>query len=134
MKAGIMEIPAIAVVTKADMAAADRTAADLKAALSLVARSDWEVPVLSLSATSGAGTADLARAIDRHRQHLAEGVGHPAYRDGQAKAWVRGVLAAFVGERGLELVQAELDGAGATPFESARRLLARIEMRLRPSS
>jgi LAO/AO transport system kinase len=132
MKAGIMEIPAIALVTKADMGAAERTAADLKAALSLLARSVWEVPVLSVSATTGAGVAVLVQTIDRHRDHLRDTGGLARLRAGQARSWIVGAISAAAGERGLRLVEGELSDADAAPFLTEQRLLARIEMQLRP--
>src|SRR5690606_168263 len=77
MKAGIMEIPHILAVTKADMGAVARRArADLKGALSLVAEDAgagaWKVPVLLLSAATGTGIPDLVGAIDDHGRHLAD--------------------------------------------------------------
>jgi LAO/AO transport system kinase len=58
MKAGIVEIPHLVVVTKADMGApAERARADVAGALSLATAggSDWPVKVLAASSRSGAG-------------------------------------------------------------------------------
>ena len=46
VKAGILEIADILVVNKADMPLADRTEAQLRDALALGQRGDWEVPVM----------------------------------------------------------------------------------------
>ena len=56
MKAGIIEIPDVALVTKADLGAiADRAKRDLKGALRMVPGGDWQPPVLLVSATTGQG-------------------------------------------------------------------------------
>ncbi|MBB92655.1 MAG: methylmalonyl Co-A mutase-associated GTPase MeaB [Magnetovibrio sp.] len=80
MKAGILEIADIHVVTKADRADADQTAADLAGAqdLGLTGRqgrgdgaTGWRVPVIATSANTGDWVADLAQAVIDHGQHLA---------------------------------------------------------------
>ena len=78
MKAGILEIADIHVVTKADRPDADKTAADLSGAqdLGLTGRQRggeraWRVPVISTSAQERRGIADLADAVAEHRVHLA---------------------------------------------------------------
>tara|TARA_R110002124_G_scaffold105164_2_gene255859 strand:- start:58908 stop:59894 length:987 start_codon:yes stop_codon:yes gene_type:complete len=80
MKAGILEIADIHVVTKADRADADQTAADLAGAqdLGLTGRqgrgdgaTGWRVPVIATSANTGDGVAGLAQAVIDHGQHLA---------------------------------------------------------------
>jgi len=74
MKAGIMEVPHIAVVTKADLGpAALRAQSDALGALSLSEAEDpnWTVPVLTLSALNDQGVQELIGALDRHWQHLA---------------------------------------------------------------
>ena len=70
LKAGIMEIPDVLVVTKADLGRiATRAVADLKAALrSLDAP---QTPVVAVSALApGAGIGELADAIEAHRRGL----------------------------------------------------------------
>ena len=60
MKAGIVEIPHLIVVTKADLgAAAERARADVSGALSLAAAGDWPLRTLAVSARSGAGIEGL---------------------------------------------------------------------------
>ncbi len=132
MKAGIMEIPAIATVTKADMGAmAERTAAELHAALSLVAGADWTIPVLSVSTASGAGVGGLAEAIDRHRQHLAMSGNHAALRAKQARTWISGAVVSAAGQKGLDLVGSGIEAGASAPFRVQHDLLDRIEVRLR---
>jgi LAO/AO transport system kinase len=71
IKAGILEIADIHVVSKCDRPDANRTIADLKNMLSLSAalteKPAWQVPVVATSAQSGQGVVELLEAIDRHR-------------------------------------------------------------------
>ena len=73
MKAGIVEIPHLIVVTKADLgAAAERARADVAGALSLATAGDeWPVKTLAVSSRSGAGIDALTEALEAHRAHLA---------------------------------------------------------------
>lgn len=67
LKAGIMEVPDLLVVTKADLGdAATRSRRDLAQALSAIGSS--EVPVLAVSSVPPpAGIGELADALDEHR-------------------------------------------------------------------
>ena len=104
MKAGIVEIPHIAVVTKADMGAAARRArADLTAALGL-ADTDaegWAVPVLSLSATRREGIGEMVEAIDGHWRWLGQGGRLAARRHEQAESWLAQAVRERFGRDGL---------------------------------
>ena len=71
LKSGIMEIPDVLVVTKADLGrAADRALSDLRAALRALGDSHTEVLAVS-SIAPGSGIAELVEALDRHRASLA---------------------------------------------------------------
>jgi LAO/AO transport system kinase len=73
MKAGIIELPDLFVVNKADLGpAAERTAGELRAGLGLgEARKDgWRAPVLLVSAREGRGIEELLEAVEAHRVHL----------------------------------------------------------------
>jgi len=100
LKAGIMEVPDVLVVTKADLGAvAVRARRDLTAALrSLGAR---DVPVVAVSSIPPvAGIDDLVAALDAHRAGLD-------VRAARVRARRLGALADFVaehGERGLRAV------------------------------
>lgn len=74
IKAGILEIADIHVVSKADRPDANRTLRELKGMLMLSlpeGEGHWRVPVVATSAESGEGIDELVAAIDRHREHLA---------------------------------------------------------------
>lgn len=73
MKAGLMEIADIFVVNKADREGADRMVRAIEGMLELDSQmqpGDWIPPVLRTVASTGEGVADLARALDRHREWL----------------------------------------------------------------
>ncbi|MDO9409025.1 methylmalonyl Co-A mutase-associated GTPase MeaB [Patulibacter sp.] len=74
IKAGIMEIPAIIAVNKADHPQADELVRHVRASLSLAPRADdeWEVPVVRTRADRADGTGELLALVDEHRQHLAD--------------------------------------------------------------
>src|SRR5882724_2796546 len=56
MKAGVMELPDVIAVTKADMgAAAQRARSDVEGALSLSAEHGWRAPVVAVAATRAEG-------------------------------------------------------------------------------
>lgn len=74
IKAGVLEIADIHVVSKADRPDANRTRRDLKAMLMLSLPqgkgNHWQVPVIATSAETGQGIEKLVTAIDHHREHL----------------------------------------------------------------
>jgi LAO/AO transport system kinase len=73
IKAGILEIADIHVVSKCDRPDADRTIADLKNMLALgmtAVRSAWRPPVLATSSARDEGINELLDAIDRHHATL----------------------------------------------------------------
>jgi LAO/AO transport system kinase len=137
LKAGIMEIPDILVVNKADHnELAERAVADLRGAVRTAHAvgagaqdSDWETPILATSATKGMGIDALADALERHRQHLAPTLA-ARRRRGEVQ-WALDLFSRKHGEHGvstlggLEEVRArterELDG-GETPLSLCDRL------------
>jgi LAO/AO transport system kinase len=70
IKAGVLEIADIHVVSKCDRDDANRTLTDLKQMLALGAlthpKTDWKIPVVGVSAYTGQGLADLDDAIAEH--------------------------------------------------------------------
>jgi len=72
IKAGVLEIADVHVVSKCDRDDADRTLMDLKQMLTLGAlthpKTAWKIPVIGVSAFTGEGVADLIDAIARHWQ------------------------------------------------------------------
>src|SRR5690349_23391376 len=75
IKAGILEIADIFVVSKADKPGADQTAAELSMLLSLDShrrQAPWRIPILKTAAIKDQGLAQLADAIQKHREYLIE--------------------------------------------------------------
>lgn len=74
LKAGIMEIPDVIVVNKADHPLTDTMVREVRTALSLGPQSGWKVPILKTEAAKGQGVNELLDAIGEHREHIeAEG-------------------------------------------------------------
>jgi LAO/AO transport system kinase len=77
IKAGILEIADIHVVSKSDRPEADRTVADLRNMLMLdlatSRRAGWRAQVLAVSSLRDEGIEPLRETIDRHREALAGG-------------------------------------------------------------
>jgi LAO/AO transport system kinase len=117
MKAGIVEIPHLVVVTKADMgAAAKRARADVEGALGLAEAADWPVEVLSLAALKGEGLEPLIAAIDRRWAWLQEGGRLARHRQAQARHWVMDSLRQRFGREGLKRAGPMDLPEGASPF------------------
>jgi LAO/AO transport system kinase len=72
LKAGVMEIPDLIVVNKADHPLTDTMVREIRAVLALGPQEGWSVPILKTEATRGEGIPELAEALDRHRAHLEE--------------------------------------------------------------
>ena len=127
MKAGIVEIPHIVVVTKTDMGeAAARVLADLAAALGLseAVPGDWPVAALGLSAFSGEGVAAFVASIERHRDFIA--AERAALRHAQAVQWLATAVKERWGRDGLKRA-GRLDLVpGASPFQALAGLARRF--------
>jgi LAO/AO transport system kinase len=75
LKAGVMEIPDVIVVNKADHPMTDTMVREVRGVLALSHEPGrWQVPILRTEAARGEGVAELAEKIDEHRAHIeAEG-------------------------------------------------------------
>jgi LAO/AO transport system kinase len=131
LKAGIAEIPDIAVIGKADLGSmAVKAERDLEAALALERRADgWAVPVVPVSGSKAQGVAELMRAIADHARHLAQRGRLDARRHAQAEHWLAEAVRDELGRHGLE--RARRAGAltlvsGQGPFGALAALLARL--------
>ena len=73
LKAGIMEIPDVIVVNKADHPLTDTMVREIRNVLSLARNSDpdaWKVPILKTEALTGTGVDELVEVLDAHRAHI----------------------------------------------------------------
>jgi LAO/AO transport system kinase len=86
IKAGLMEIPDVLAVTKADRPGADVLASELRTALSLVPAGPWEPPIVRVAALENEGLEELWGEVERHRAFLGqEGRLEARRRDGLAR-------------------------------------------------
>ncbi len=128
MKAGIVEIPHVIAVTKADLgAAAERARADVAGALSLaVGGDDWQLKVLAVSSRNGAGLSGLVEALEAHREYLAAHGRLAIARHRQSEGWIVETLRERFGRDGIaRLGRLGFDLAlapGVQPFERLREL------------
>jgi LAO/AO transport system kinase len=78
LKAGVMEIPDVIVINKADHPLTDTMVREIRGVLSLAnldrsaeeAKASWRVPIVRTEANRGQGTAELVERLDQHRAHL----------------------------------------------------------------
>lgn len=127
MKAGIVEIPDIAIVTKADMgAAAVRALSDLNGALSLnasgIAADSWTTQTLAVSAEAGTGLAELRTALAAHDVWLDGAGRRAALRERQAMAWLRTAVRDRFGSYGLQRAEPLGCDKGESPFMAFHRI------------
>ncbi len=134
MKAGIVEIPHVVVVTKADLGGmAERARADVAGALSLASADqyDWPLKTLAVSARSGTGIEALMAALEAHRKHMAGQGRLVSARRRQSERWVVEAFRERFGQRGLQRLQGvAMDGilsSDASPFERLRQLTEILE-------
>lgn len=127
MKSGIMEIPHILVITKADMGMpATQAETDAKTALALgaVEAGGWSVPVLMVSAKSGEGVEALSAQLDERWGWLCGGERLESARLAQAADWLEGAIRERFGQDGVRRAKARLAlSQGDSPFEREAELL-----------
>lgn len=150
LKAGIMEIPDILVVNKADHdSLAERAVADLRGALrtahavGATGRDDgnWDTPIIATSATRGSGIDDLIDALDAHQRHIGPSIA--ARRTRGEVQWVLDLFMRKHGEHGVSTLHglAELKSRaereiaeGAAPLSLCERLSREYVAVLRQTS
>src|SRR6476620_352667 len=131
-KAGILEVGDLFVVNKADREGAPEVQRELRQMLHLGAARPWDPPVLTTTASDGAGIGELWNEIDRHRAWLGSSGTLAADRETAVIHEVRALAA----ERLAGSVQAQLDADDALraslryreldPYAAAEELIHRI--------
>ncbi|PCJ59571.1 MAG: methylmalonyl Co-A mutase-associated GTPase MeaB [Rhodospirillaceae bacterium] len=139
IKAGILEIADIHVVSKCDRPDANRTITDLKGmmtlGLSLSGATNWPVPVIATSALKLEGVSELLKAIDQHWEYL----GTSGELDKQKKRIAERRMLKTAEEILRDKFQEHRDGKVSTlieqmmahetnPYAAAQDLLAEIRM------
>ena len=142
IKAGILEIADVHVVSKCDKPDANRTISDLKSMLALGlalapdgAARRWRPPIVSTSSVNGEGVGELLAAIDRHHAHLVES-GEIALRRTAInerrllKAGEEILREAFARHRdaNVSALLEQLAARTLSPHGAARRLLAEMDI------
>ena len=144
IKAGILEIADVHVVSKCDRPDANRSITDLKSMLALglsmaapTERERWVVPVVATASVRDEGIADLVAAIDRHRDFLARS-GEIAER--RRRINERRLLRAgeeilrdeFVRQRDAKVLALlrDIDARRTSPHSAARELLAHLNLHM----
>jgi LAO/AO transport system kinase len=72
LKAGIMEIPDIIVVNKADHPLTQTMVREIRGVLSLAPQGPWKVPILQTEAVDGKGVDELMEKLIEHRAFIEE--------------------------------------------------------------
>jgi LAO/AO transport system kinase len=72
LKAGVMEIPDVIVVNKANHPLTDSMVREVRGVLALGPVTDWKIPIIKTEATEGRGVEEVAEAIDAHHAHITE--------------------------------------------------------------
>jgi LAO/AO transport system kinase len=78
LKAGVMEIPDVIVINKADHPLTDTMVREIRGVLSLAnldrspeeVRGSWRVPIVKTEAARGEGVAELVASLEEHRAHI----------------------------------------------------------------
>jgi LAO/AO transport system kinase len=143
IKAGLLEVADLVVVTKGDRPGADRAAAQLRAMVTVGAQHDRAMgdrprpkrpEVLVVSSLTGAGLSELLAAIDRRAPDPASAA---SARLARARTQVLGILGERLRERlldgtsagAMEAVVADVAAHRLDPYAAADRLLSVIVTR-----
>jgi LAO/AO transport system kinase len=78
LKAGVMEIPDVIVINKADHPLTDTMVREIRGVLSLAnldrtpeeAAKRWRVPIVKTEASRGEGVEELVQSLEEHRAHI----------------------------------------------------------------
>jgi LAO/AO transport system kinase len=116
-KAGILEVADVFVVNKGDREGAGQTARDIRQMLGMGPARDWSPPVLTTTATTQEGVAELWAAIEAHRAHMAATGGVEVRR----RARLRGEVESLAAARFRTRVADAFDAAPAIADDLAAR-------------
>jgi LAO/AO transport system kinase len=132
LKAGVMEIPDVIVVNKADHPLAATMVREIRSVLALAPPAAWTVPVLTTEALREEGVAELEEALAAHREAL-EQQGALAERRRRnlrnevvalaTARWRGGLEARLAGDAAFEALLDEVVARRLDPASAARRLV-----------
>lgn len=143
IKAGILEIADIFVVSKADRPGADQAVAELSMLLSLDPnrrKGQWHIPILKTSSLKEQGIPQLVDAIEQHRQVLSES----GQLEQRAQRQVRSELQTLILQAAMNALKTEVSNEEwdklvlditkreRDPYTVARELISRIGLHAIP--
>jgi LAO/AO transport system kinase len=132
LKAGVMEIPDIIVVNKADHPLSDTMVREVKAVLALGPQRDWKVPVVRTEAANAEGVPELIETVAEHRAAIEAEGSLEQRRARNLRAEVLGIAAARMRRELEERAERDPEWAGllesvvkreTDPATAARKLL-----------
>lgn len=137
IKAGILEIADIFVVSKMDKPGADQTVAQLAMLLSLDSnrkQAEWRIPIIKTSAVKEQGIAELADAAQKHRAYLQESGMMQSRAQRQVRSELQALILQAVAKSLREAVSEEewheliddITKRERDPYSVARELEARV--------
>jgi len=125
MKAGVAEIPDLAVVCKSDLGPpAQKLAADLRGALSLSLRAGRTLDVMMVSQQDIEGVRGLADRLSAWPRDFQE------RRNAQARTWLRSVITIDFGRQGWRRLSDAQIRSDGSPFATARACFDYLSARL----
>jgi LAO/AO transport system kinase len=132
-KAGILEIADIFTVNKSDRPGAQEVTRDLRTMLAMAryGAEDWKPPIVKTTAASGEGIADLAAAIDSHRDWLEKSGERAVRRRARARDEITAIavtelqrrLGGLPGEARLEDLADRVAAGSLDPYSAAADLI-----------
>jgi LAO/AO transport system kinase len=126
MKAGVMEVPDVVLVTKGDLGPpAQRAAAEVRRAMGY-GPDGGAAPVAIVSAQAGTG---LAEALDLIATHERAAAGRGARRQEQGRDWMRSRLTESFGREGVLALAPRISGV-SDPFAAFSELHGRVRTAL----
>jgi LAO/AO transport system kinase len=135
LKAGVMEIPDVIVVNKAEHPLAETMVREVKAVLSLGPQGSWKVPVVRTEAAKGVEVAELLERVDAHRRQIEETGSLDERRARNLRAEVLGLAAVRLRRQLEERATEDPEWEGlldsvvrrqTDPATAARRLLEKL--------
>jgi LAO/AO transport system kinase len=136
LKAGVMEIPDIIVVNKADHPLTETMVREIRGVLSLAPQRGWRVPILKTEAHKGAGVEELVAKLDEHRAYIEEEGTLSLRRQRNLRSEVVGICTHRLRRRLEEQLDAdetfaglleEVVGRRVDPATAATRILERLD-------
>ncbi len=140
IKAGILEIADIFVVSKADKPSSDQTVAELAMLLSLDSNrreAAWRIPIIKTSSLKEQGIEQLVTAIRQHQQYLRESNTFAQRAQRQVRSELQalilhavdGILSAEVGEEEWKTLIDAINERKLDPYTVASDLQTRIGLK-----